>query len=554
MSIDLRPHQALLDANMDEAKRAGNQNVVAVSPTGSGKTVLFSYRTQKRQRPNAIIAHRSELLGQISFTLSRFYVPHKIIAPPAVIKEINRMQLAKLKRSSYDPNAQCAVVSIQSLNANKERFGPWGRLIEDWITDEGHHVLKDNLWGKGLSLFPNAQGELYTAFPGRGDGVGIGRESLGGKGIVDAMVEGPLMRDLINADYLVDYKIYCPPSDFERSQLDVGKDGEFKKDSVKQATRKSHILGDVVESYIRIAYGLKGITFASDIEDAEDIAAKFRARGVPAAAVSSKTSTPDRIKYLQKFEAGQLLQLVNVDLFGEGYDVPDLQVVSFARPTASFQTYLQQFGRVLRTCEAMNKQYGIVIDHVGNVLAHGLPDAYRSMSLASRPRSSSSKNDPDVLPMRKCLNVICHRAYEAIHPACPYCGTAPVIQDRSRIEHVDGDLYLLDPAMLQQMRIAAEANMSPPRIPHGATKIIEAGIRKKHWEKCQAVDALKESMAWWAGWQQSKGLSLQQCHRVFYYRFGIDVISAQMLNRAEAEELHHKVQDHVTKLSGGKVA
>lgn len=549
--IDLRPHQILLDNDINAAKKAGHKNVLAVSPTGSGKTVLFSHRVLKFNTQSAIVAHRGELLGQISFTLTRFHVPHRIIAPPKVIKEINRSQLIKLKRTSYDPNARCAVVSIQSLVANAERFTKWGGGVVNWITDEGHHVLADNTWGKGLGLFPNAHGELYTAHSGRGDGKGLGRHA---KGIVDFMVEGPLMRDLINAEYLVDYKIYCPPSDFNREALEVGANGEFTPSGVKKQTRASHILGDVVESYLKIARGLKGITFASDIEDAEDIAARFRAAGVPAAAVSSKTPPNDRIKYLEQFECGQILQLVNVDLFGEGYDLPSLEVVSFARPTASFQTYLQQFGRVLRTCVEMGKKWGIVIDHVGNVIEHGLPDAYRLQTLDSRPRSAKGTKDPDVIPIKKCLNVMCFRAYEATHPACPYCGTVPLIAERSRIEHVDGDLYELDPATLAAMRGNLNKHMTYPNV-NGLPGPTASSIRQKHWEKCVALELLKESMAWWAGWQwYTKQMNEQMAQRAFFYRFGIDVLNAQMLDRKDAEELHNKVQDHIKQMAGEKAA
>lgn len=544
--IQLRPHQIHLDADIDAAKKAGHRNVLAVSPTGSGKTVLFSHRTKKRHGNSAIIAHRGELLGQISFTLSRFHVPHRIIAPPAVIREINRAQLTKLKRTSYDPNARCSVVSIQSLAANLDRFKNWGTSVTDWINDEGHHVLADNIWGKGLNVFPNAQGELYTAHSGRGDGKGLGRHA---QGLADVLVEGPQMRDLINAGFLVDYKIYCPPSDFKRENLSgIGAQGEFLASEVKAETRRSHILGDVVESYIKIAMGKKGITFASDIEDATDIALRFNLMGVPAAAVSSKTPMADRIKFLNQFENGQLLQLVNVDLFGEGYDLPALEVVSFARPTASFQTYLQQFGRVLRICEG--KFFGIVIDHVGNVIAHGLPDAHREQTLDARPRSSKTTKDPDVIPLKKCLNPDCWRPYEAIHPSCPYCGYKPAIAERSRIEHVEGDLYELDPETLRMMRGQVDKHLAYPNV-HHLSPIIAASVRKKHWEKCQTLELLKESMAWWAGWQENKGLTMQQSYRAFYYRFGVDVVSAQMLDRKDAEELHNKIQDHIKQMSGG---
>lgn len=543
--VDLRPHQIHLDADINAAKKAGKQNVLAVSPTGSGKTVLFSHRVRNFNTQSAIVAHRGELLGQISFTLTRFHVPHRIIAPPKIIKEINRSQLIKLKRSCYDPNAKCAVVSIQSLVANKERFASWGNSVANWITDEGHHVLKENTWGKGLALFPNAYGELYTAHAGRGDGKGLGRHA---HGLADALVEGPYMRDLINAGYLVDYKIFCPPSDFNRGDLETSANGEFSPSSVKKATKASHVLGDVVESYLRYAKGRKGITFAADIEDAEIIAANFRAAGVPAAAVSSKTPTTDRIKYLDQFECGGLLQLVNVDLFGEGYDLPSLEVVSFARPTKSFQTYLQQFGRVLRTCVEMGKRYGLVIDHVGNVLEHLLPDAYRLQTLDARPRGVKGDKDPDAIPLKRCLNPECFQPYEAIHVKCPFCGTKPIIAERSRIEHVDGDLYELDTATLSAMRGDLARHMTYPNT-WGLPDIAAAGVRKKHWEKCVAIEVLKESMTWWAGYQVHRGLTEQMCQRAFYYRFGIDVLSAQMLGRKEAEELHLKVQDHIKYLA-----
>jgi DNA repair protein RadD len=546
--IQLRPHQILLDQDIDAAQRSGMQNVLAISPTGSGKTVLFAHRTQKSRVPSVLAVHRSELVGQISMTLSRFKVPHKIVAPPSIIRNITKAQMWKLKHTSYDPNANCSVVSIQSLAANLDRFTNWGQTIVNWKCDEGHHLLKNNIWGKGLGIFINAQGEGYSAHSGRGDGKGLGRHA---HGLYDHLVEGPLMRDLINAGYLVDYKIYCPPSDFHRENLAVGDNGEFKAAGVKKATRESHVKGDVVEWYLKIAPGKKGITFCSDIEDAEDIAKRFNEKGVRARAVSSKSTEAYRVESLQLFEDGSLDQLVNVDLFGEGTDVPDLEVVSFARPTASFQTYLQQFGRVLRIFEG--KGYGIVIDHVGNVLAHGLPDAYRAQTLDNRSNRGGGVKDPDVIPLTRCLNVTCNLAYEKIYPACPHCGFVPPIMERSKIEHVDGDLALLDPEILKMMLGSIDNHVNSYKIPYGASEIIQASVRKRHWEKCESLAMLKESMSWWAGWQQYKGLTMQMCHRAFYYRFGIDVLSAQLLGKNEAEELHLKIQDHIKTLSGGVI-
>jgi len=205
------------------------------------------------------------------------------------------------------------------------------------VIDEGHHVLKDNKWGTAFQIFPNAKGLLVTATPDRADGKGLGRHA---DGLVDAMIEGPTMRDLINQGYLTDYRVFAPPSDLDLSQVTTSADGDYNKAKLKAAVRKSHVIGDVVTHYLRIAPNKLGITFATDVETATDIAAQFNAQGVPAAVVSAKTSDADRVAILRRFKNRELLQLVNVDLFGEGFDLPAIEVVSMARPTQSYGFYV----------------------------------------------------------------------------------------------------------------------------------------------------------------------------------------------------------------------
>lgn len=541
--MQLFGHQIESDNKIEACRAAGAKNVLLVSPTGSGKTVIFSHRLKRYNCSSAAIAHRSELVGQMSYALARFGVRHRVVAPNAMVKQINQMHLLKLGKSFYDPNAQCAVVSVQTLIAQKEKLRTWGRSVQEWITDEAHHLLKDNMWGTAVELFPNARGLGVTAYSGRADGRGLGRHA---HGVFDALVQGPQMRDLINAGLLVDYRIFVPPSDLNMIGAAIGSSGDYTPDSVKKRVRESHVIGDVVKHYLRIAPGKLGITFASDVETATDIANQFNACGVPAAVVHSGTPTLERAALLGKFERREILQLVNVDLFGEGYDLPALEVVSMARPTLSFQLFLQQFGRVLRTLDG--KSFGIIIDHVGNVVRHGLPDAYREETLDSRERGSRGAKS-DAIPMRACLNPSCCRAYEAIYKACPYCGHSIEPASRAKPEFVDGDATEIDAATLAAMRGLIEQQMAFPAIPYGASPVVAQGIRNRHLEKCQTQIALREAIAWWAGWQKYRGLNESQSYRAFYFRFGVDVLTAQTLNRADSQALLDRINTHIEKMS-----
>lgn len=546
--MQLYGHQQQLDAKIDESHAAGSRFVLAISPTGSGKTVLFSHRAQKFKGQTVAIAHRSELIGQMSYALARFGVRHRVEGPKALVKQINQMHLMKLRKSFYDPNARCAVVSVQTLTsvANEKRFREWGRQIGYWITDEGHHLLRSNMWGKAVEMFPNAWGLGVSAHAGRSDGKGLGADS---DGVYTSLVEGPKMRDLIDAGFLVDYKIFIPPSDLNMEGAAIGSSGDWAQKEVSKRVRDSHIMGDVVEHYQRIAPGKLDIVFAPDIQTANDIAEKFKAAGIPAASISSETDVLERAAILGRFERRELLVLVNVDLFGEGYDLPTLECIQFARPTASFQLYLQQFGRVLRT--AKGKLFGIVIDHVGNIMRHGLPDAYREETLDRRERGYRGKKDPDAIPTKRCLNPYCMRGYPAIHAACIFCGHKYEPASRKAPEFVDGDLFELDAETLDKMRGQAASQMSLPSIPYGASDIIAASIRKKHWERCMGQQKLCDAIAWWAGWQRFRGFNDSQSYRAFYFRFGVDVLTAQTLPRAEAEVLRAKIEEHINKLQTG---
>jgi DNA repair protein RadD len=673
MVVTLRPYQEDVKARVLEAWRSGARNVCMVMPTGAGKTATKTDIIRTLDRPTCCIAHRQELVLQISESLARAGVHHRVIAPTSVVRFCAQRHSQLFGRSYVNVSARVAVAGVQTLLRRADSLRQFLNMIEVWDIDECfpagtlvdgkpietirvgdtvtafdektgtlrsrkvrrlfkrkmpnimvriattthhvicctqkhpiwtkrgwvdavdihtrdevlhaqgrvsdwcrvagvsilerdhpaiggdgyvynievdtdhtytanglvvhncHHAVEGNQWGDATQLFPRAIGLGVTATPMRLD-----RKPL--DSIFDTMVVGPSMRDLIDQGHLSEYRIFCPPQSIDTDRIRISKStGEYvQKDLLKEA-HESKIVGDVVQHYLRIAPGLRGLTFAVDVQSATDIAAAYEAAGVPAAVVSAKTPDNIRTNLLDRLARGDVKQLVNVDLFGEGMDCPALEVVSMARPTQSYGLYVQQFGRVLRPFEG--KAHGIVIDHVGNVVRHGLPDAPREWSLTA-PERSGRRQDNDAIPLTTCVE--CYRPYERKHSACPYCGHKPVPASRSGPEHVDGDLVELDPEVLAQMRGAAARVMGDPLIPHGADHATARAIINRWKARQEHQVELQKSIAEWAGvWKYRDGETDSEIQRRFYLTFGIDVLTAQTLGSREAQELKERIDGNL---------
>lgn len=557
----LRPYQERNKQGIFAAWGAGKRRVLSVMPTGAGKTVTMGSVIRQANCATAVKAHRSELVTQIATALARERIPHRIIGPDNVRRNCQAIQVAELGQHWVDPSARVGVAGVDTL-IKRDVTDPWFREVRLWVGDEAHHYQKANKWGKSVEMFPNAFGLGFTATPVRADGRGLSAES---HGCFDEMIEGPSMRDLIDAGYLTDYRIFAPPSDVVYDDVGLGSNGDLNQVQLRAAVHKSkQFVGDIVKHYLRIAPGKLGVTFAVDVESAQEIARAFRMAGVPAEVVSAKTDDLNRARILREFRDRKILQLINVDLFGEGFDLPAIEVVSMGRKTESLALYMQQFGRALRLMvssalmgawdtytDAQRRQFitesgkpsAIIIDHVGNVGRHGLPDAPRAWSL--RPRASRGGSGiTDAIPTRKCTNPTggfdgqaCLSVYERFYKACPFCGFVPEIADRSAPQFVDGDLFELSPDVLAALRGEVARITNAP--PIGAPGYIQAAYQNR----VVAQYALKDAMALWAGWQTQQGRSDSEGQKLFYLTFGVDMLTAQTLSKPDAENLTARVQE-----------
>lgn len=501
------------------------------------------------------IAHRQELVSQMSVTLARNGIVHRVIGPNSVVKLCTRRHMEKLGKSFYDPNSRVAVAGVDTLVRRTEQLESWLPTVKLWVIDESHHTVQKNKWGTSVEMFPNALGLGVTATPERADGKGLGRHA---DGYFDEMHVGPPMRELINRGYLTPYRIYAPPSTLNLDGVRVSKTtGDFNPNDINKAVSESSlvshdkaIVGDVVAHYKRLAMGKLCVVFAPSIEIAKEMEEDYVRNGIPARAIDGSFSDDERAKILDMFERREILVVINVALFDEGFDLPAIEVVQDAQPTQSYGRFVQKFGRSLRLMDG--KFEAIFIDHVGNVHRHGgPPDRPREWTLDRRERRSSS--EPAEVQVRTCLNLECMSVYERFRVECPYCGTPiPPPAERSLPEFVDGDLLELTPDAMEQLYGAVNHNtqsvedyakeLEAKRSPQIG---IMAGVKRQR-EKLEVVEDLKNVMAQWCGIERANGLTDSEIYRKFYITFGTDVLTPQTWKTSEMIKMKERVEHALT--------
>lgn len=553
----LRPYQEKLVAETYSQWDKGVQFVAMVSSTGSGKSMtLTAIVAKERDRGQyvLVLAHRRELITQLSDTMGRMEIRHQVIAANKVVRFAAKQSMENHGVNYVDPNARVMVASVQSMREAKiADLAKLGNKLTV-VQDEFHHATKKSkTWGGVLTPLLNAgaRGLGPTATPCRADGQGLSR---GTDGYADVIVEGPSMRWLIDNGYLSQYKIYCPPTDLRLDNVETSKTtGDYKEKELKAEIGRSHIVGDIVSHYLKICPGKRGITFTVGVDTAEEVAEEYRKRGVPAVALSGRNADEERVQAIRDLKSGKILQIVNDSLIGEGVDIPAVEVVSFARPTQSYALYAQMFGRALRPFEG--KSHAIIIDAVSNVMRHGLPDAPREWSLDRRERRTG-KSEPSTV--RVCT--ACAAVYERFLDACPDCGEpVPKPADRSGPVQVDGDLYELDPDVLAQMRnevVGARETPEAIRDRLTAMNVPVPGVMsnvKRQRERLEVLGQLDGLMATIAGYWRHDGMSDKEIFRKFFLTYHIDWLSAQSLKKDDAEALMEKIQNDIDGLVKGNL-
>lgn len=203
--------------------------------------------------------------------------------------------------------------------------------------------------------------------------------------LFERLISFPSTKEFIKNGYLAPYD-YVVIGQYSQDQLTInslkgrGSDGDY---SIKEMDEKLNVpqsIKRLYESVVKHADGKKGIVYAIDIDHAQMIAAYYKAMGIKAVALDSKTPAKTRQRMVEAFRKGELDCMVNVNLFDEGFDCPDVEYIQMARPTLSLAKYLQMVGRGLRINHKQKDKVCMIIDNVGNYRKFGLPDRERNWS------------------------------------------------------------------------------------------------------------------------------------------------------------------------------
>tara|TARA_R110000851_G_scaffold287513_3_gene441542 strand:- start:11246 stop:12805 length:1560 start_codon:yes stop_codon:yes gene_type:complete len=511
------------------------------------------------------MAHRAELVGQMSLAACALGIPHNIQASDKTITEIIKGQRIKFGKSFFDPTAPTVVSSVDTLvRRPKASFLNRTRYF---VIDEAHHTLAENKWGRAAAMLPNAVGLGVTATPIRGDGKGLGAHN---DGIFTKIILGPSGDELINRGFLSPYQFMCPEvDDLDLSDADRHRNanGEYVGTWLKTQTKSSRkLIGSIVNSYIQHANGKLGLTFCVDIEHAEETAMQYKMAGVSAEVITSNTPFLSRISIMERFRRRELTQLVSVDIFGEGVDVPDVEVISMGRKTGSFGLYSQTVGRGLRPIYAPHmpldtdeqrrmaiaasyKPSALILDHVGNFQEHLLPTAPKPWSLDVPPKKKRAERTAEE-KIKICKNERCVRPYPAYLTACPVCGHEPLPNaPASAPIEVQGDLYHVDMEAIRQLQTTAAKKVdgvyhTPANIPKSAV----LRLLRLHNETVKTQKELRDRMADWAGYHKHLGKKLREIQKLFFLTFDVDVLTAQTLNSTDGNALLVRVRYDLGKL------
>ena len=364
-----RPYQETAIQEIVNAYYSSGENrALVVMATGLGKTFVAAESIRRirenRKRSVLVCAHTNDLVYQLERAFWPFLKPSETTLIWNSYEHPSDKQLL-----DADFTFAC-VDSVSSYIQAGHNLPEYGILL----VDECHHVGSVMYGHVFEALMAGHQGGAFalglTATPWRPDEADL-TDYFGLPRVSIDMVTGLRNGFLAN----VDYRMFTDNIDW-----DSLKNIEGRSFSPKQINRTLFInqWDDSVVYMLRETWSEqpdpRAIVFCGTIEHAIIMRDKINALGFCRAEAiysgsSIKTYEPmsqyKRNRILSEFAEGNINVICAVDIFNEGIDVPDVNILVFQRVTHSRRIFIQQLGRGLRISEGKEKV--IVLDFVSDI-------------------------------------------------------------------------------------------------------------------------------------------------------------------------------------------
>lgn len=400
--ISLRPYQAEAVAAIIAALP---QRPIMVLPTGGGKTRCAAAVIEALGKRTLFIAHLRTLIFQAADRFDELGLDCGVV----MASEPSR------------PYAQVQIASRDTLIRRDPLQG-----IELVIVDECHTAIAPN-YRKVLDAYSGVPLIGLTATPFRKDKKPLGL-------LFGEIVVGTYADELCEQGFLVDPRVFVPDSP-DLSGVHK-RDGDFVQDEVEERVNTSILVGNIVAQWKERAAGRRTVCFAVSVAHSKRIVEQFTAAGIPSAHLDAHSPQEERNRVLADLREGHVQVVSNVGLFGEGWDLPELECCIDAAPTSSLQRFFQRIGRVARA--AHDKADALYLDHAGNHIRLKVRMTTRlRYSLAEKVEKEEKKGPPT----RECPE--CHALLQGRPKECPECGHVFEVKSREGPDEVEGDLQEL---------------------------------------------------------------------------------------------------------------
>jgi DNA repair protein RadD len=420
---ELRPYQVQVIEDVQRVVETGRRRVLAVAPTGSGKTIVAAEIIRSAVADGdrvLVLAHTREIIRQTSIKLYGYDIEHGIIQAGLVA----------------NPERPVQVASIQTLWTRAMRLErmplPAAHLL---IVDEAHHCPAET-YRKIIAEYPKAVLLGLTATPCRGDGRGLGD-------IFDIIVECPQVAELIEQKYLVRTRVYAP-IDPDLRGVET-RQGDYVESQLAGRMDRDNLVGDILSHWHKYGERRKTVCFAVNVAHSIHIRNEFVKSGVKAEHIDGGTPKPERDAALARLASGEAELVTNCMVLTEGWDMPAVSCGILARPTKKMGLYRQMIGRLLRPAEG--KHNALVLDHSGAVFRHGFVEDPVGWSLDPERRAASSKHAARLAKGYSSRLLECSQcgSVRTGGEACGHCGFLPQRPPKA-IVFGEGDLGLVDRA------------------------------------------------------------------------------------------------------------